>query len=548
MKRTTFLIAVCIMALTSAAQMAQATKDILKTNVNNITLWLDGKQMPGGWGVLYGDKVDPLSTRAKKIVFASDIDTLTFTLEKTWQSKDFTIVSTKGEKAPVRVTRISDNVFEDPNPELLKRTTNGLLSREQAEFDIDALVYTISEIHPDMFSVCKQEDFFRAVNKAKETLPDSVSTLELYRRIAPIVAMIGDGHTNLGFPHKDVFKKELKRMPLQVNVHSDKSVICRSSLDSIIPRGARIVSINGVNAEEMVNSMLPYVSGEKEPFRIARIDYDFPALRHALYPADSFKVVYLPAGEKKPREATYPATSIDEIVKRCPAVSRPNTKVPYSLTTDKKRNLAIMDFLSFDDKPRMEAFADSMFKELNKQRIDNLIIDLRQNGGGNSAVGDVLLRYISPVPFIQMEKGLVRISPLTRKLMRGGVMDLGFSFFEKKEDQYVKPLTQQEGHYDGHVYLLTSNITFSSASSFSWVFKECRMGTVIGEETGGMNVSYGDILVYRLPASRLTCTISYKRFWLFHADERSIHGTIPDIAVPAADALEAALKAIKSRK
>ena len=35
MKRTTFLIAVCIMALTAAAQMAQTTKDILKTNVNN---------------------------------------------------------------------------------------------------------------------------------------------------------------------------------------------------------------------------------------------------------------------------------------------------------------------------------------------------------------------------------------------------------------------------------------------------------------------------------------------------------------------------------
>ncbi len=92
--------------------------------------------------------------------------------------------------------------------------------------------------------------------------------------------------------------------------------------------------------------------------------------------------------------------------------------------------------------------------------------------------------------------------------------------------------------------MLTSNNTFSSASSFAWVFKECGVGPVVGEETGGMSVSYGDLLVYSMPVSGLSTTVSYKRFWLLHADERDIHGVIPDVSVKAPDALDTALEMI----
>lgn len=547
MNRLTSSIILCIVAIAAMAQTADTLKKTLKTNVSPVAVILDGKALDGGWNVLYGNDIDPLDTRAKEVVFASDIDTIRITLD-TWQSIDFTIESATGEKAPVRVTRISENIYENPDPRMLKRAPGGMLSRAQAEFDINALVYGLSEVHPNIFSVCRQEDFFRAVNKAIESLPDSISTMELYRKAAPIVAMIGDGHTNLVFPYKDVFTPELKRMPFWVDVLSDKSIVCRSSLDSIIPRGAKILSINGVDAVDMINSMLPYVAGEKEPFKLSRIDGSFSALRHMLYPADSFDIVYLPAGEKKPKTVTYPATPVDEVKRRSPTLPNTGTGKPYSFTIDKARNVAVMDFREFSGVSAMKTFADSMFRELRNQNIGNLIIDLRWNGGGNSAVGDVLLRYISPEPFVQMDKALVRISPLTRKLM--GAEDIApmFSFFEMTEDHYEQPLTEQEGHYNGNVYLLTSNKTFSSAGSFAWVFKECGIGKVIGEETGGMNVCYGDVLGYRLPVSKLYCSISFKRFWQFRADESDIHGTIPDVAVPASEAMDKALKMIKKKK
>lgn len=71
---------------------------------------------------------------------------------------------------------------------------------------------------------------------------------------------------------------------------------------------------------------------------------------------------------------------------------------------------------------------------------------------------------------------------------------------------------------------------------------------VIGEETGGMNVCYGEILGYALPVSKMVCGISYKRFWQMNAEEDDIHGAIPDIAVKAEDALDTALQYIKKHK
>ena len=56
---------------------------------------------------------------------------------------------------------------------------------------------------------------------------------------------------------------------------------------------------------------------------------------------------------------------------------------------------------------------------------------------------------------------------------------------------------------------------------------------------------YGDILMYPMPVSRMNTSISFKRFWQLRADENDIHGTIPDIAVPASDAMDAAMKLVR---
>lgn len=541
-----FIIPVTIITLISFMAMGQART--FHTGVNPVDLIIDGRPIAGGWRVTPEMNPDILETTASEVVFVSDKDTLVIDNLKEWDSFDFVMLTEKGDSAHVRVKRNAVNPFENPDPELLKIASSGKLSKKQAIFDIDALMYGLSQVHPDIFSVCKQEDLFRAVNHAKATLPDSVTPMQLYRLSAPVVAMIGDGHTSLDFPYNSVFTAELKRLPVFVNVLTDRSIICTTSLDSIIARGDRVLSVNGVSADSIINAMMPFVSGERPHFRISRIDAMFPALFQMLFASDNYEVEFQPAGSKKVLSHTFPATTWSEIKRRCPSTKTSTKHDSYSYTIDSINNVAVMDFRGFYGEKQMEQFTDSMFADLSAKNISNLIIDIRNNGGGNSGVGDVLLRYISPEPFMQMDKVLIRITPLTSKLMGEAGAEPMFIFQEADTAQYIKPRALQEGHYTGNVYLLTSNKTFSSAGSFAWAFKECGMGKVIGEETGGMNVCYGDILRYSLPISKLNAYISFKRFWQLRADENDIHGTLPDIQVPASEALDAAMKLVKKNK
>lgn len=520
---------------------------ILRTGINHIDIIIDGKRYEGGWTVMPQKNPDLLEAPVSEVIFISDVDTLAIDNLREWEARDFVILTAGGDSAHVRVRRTAANPYDNPDPELLTVAKSGKLSKAQAAFDIDALVNTLTQVHPDIFSVCRQVDFFTAVNKAKESLPDSVTPMELYQAAAPFVSMIGDGHTTLGFPG-GVFTPELKRLPVYFNVLTDGSLFCTSSLDSVIGRGDRVLAINGVSADSIIESMMPYVSGERRHFKMSEINMAFTALFQMLYAADEYQVEYQPKGGRKTLTHTFPATSWDEIKKRCPSTKSRKKFENYSYTVDSVNGIAVMDFRNFTDIDGMAQFADSMFRELAERNIPNLIIDIRNNGGGNSGVGDVLLSYLSPEPFVQMERMLVRTTPTTAKLMGRTDVTPQFVYFEADSTSYTLPRSLEDGHYTGNVYLLTSNTTFSSASAFAWTFKVCGMGKVIGEETGGMNVSYGDVLRYKLPISKIPAFMSYKRFWQFRADEDDIHGTIPDVALPAADALDTAIELAKKNK
>lgn len=424
-----------------------------------------------------------------------------------------------------------------------------LLSKEEAIADIDSLVYTLAEIHPDLFSVVSQKDFFMAVNRAKRNLPDSVTLLELYKNTAPLVAMIGDGHTSMDSPTDRVFTPDLKFCPVYFDVHPDKTLTCFVSIDSVIPKGDKILSINGVSADSLLNSMLPYVSGELESYKLYRLDFDFTLLLHMLLPAEEYDIEYFSKKENKTLRHKFPVATYAELRSRVPKRPGGVRKQPadYSYTIDSINHYAVMDFRRFKEPERMLHFADSMFRDLRSRKIDNLIIDIRNNPGGNSSVGDVLLWHLSPIPFTQFEKTLVKITPHTAKLLGWEGPQSQFILHETTSDDYIPPSKPEEGHYYGKVYLLTSTGTFSSASDFAWTFKETGSGTVIGEETGGVNVCFGDILRFQLPKSKLNVYVSYKRFWQMNADENDIHGTIPDIQVPASDAMKTAIKIITGK-
>lgn len=99
--------------------------------------------------------------------------------------------------------------------------------------------------------------------------------------------------------------------------------------------------------------------------------------------------------------------------------------------------------------------------------------------------------------------------------------------------------------FNKNVYVLVGPGTFSAAADFAAMVKDLKAATVVGEETGGLASSYGDVLSFILPNSKLQLGVSFKYFVRCGGfdDKR---GVIPDIAVqiPITDDTDQLVRAV----
>lgn len=432
------------------------------------------------------------------------------------------------------------------------------IGRSQAVADIDSLFYTLAEVHPNIHCNMPESILNDKIADIKANLQDSISTIGLYNAIAPVVAQIGDAHTTVALPYREVMIKAGKYIPVFPTIDSNTGrMLVKASVGNCVPYDSEILSINGISAGEMVEKMLTFVGGEREFFRLTMVDNNIMGLFHMLYASDEYTIIYREANSGSHSSGaelsiTLQAVEADKLnsglvlsPKIMKLMEEHGGNAPYTFRILKDKPVAVMNFDACMDVNGMQVFADSMFTTLRQQGTKDLIIDVRYNGGGNSNVGDVLLKYIAPKPFAQYGKSLVKVTPTTIALT-GNRYDQPLPDGGLREGAPAsrhEPLPEAQ-RFAGKVYLLTSHTTFSSAASFAWAFQEAGCGTVIGEETGGMSVHYGDVIGFTLPNSRLAVNVSHKRFWLPCADANDIHGVIPDIICPQDEALEAALKCI----
>ena len=419
------------------------------------------------------------------------------------------------------------------------------LSKEQMIADIDTLFSTIEQVHPDMYAVYPKQQLDNEIERVKSELEPNGDIFYLYKQIAPLVVKLGDGHTGVGCPSK-YLKNVPNLFPFSVKVtYPDRIVRVQNDYtqtQNTIPVGAQIISINNRQATDIVQDMMNYASGEKDFFKAEWLEGLFTPLIYILYGDTIFSIEYQFNQQKYSAHAK--GISFKERYENVQQTDNMSDKW-YSFSTLPDKNIGIIEFNSFNDLDKFKVFLDSTFQVLQKENIENLIIDIRKNSGGNSALGDELLQYISPVPFNQFGKSIVKYSDIVKQFYKT-YMNMEFSNpngIEIEEDELIE-LKEEHLRYRGNVYLLISHSSFSSAADFSWAFKYFKVGTIIGEETGGMVVCFGDIIHLELPHSKLFYCCSWKKFYGYGATDENIHGTFPDYEIEADKALDFAIDLI----
>jgi hypothetical protein len=213
------------------------------------------------------------------------------------------------------------------------------------------------------------------------------------------------------------------------------------------------------------------------------------------------------------------------------------------------------------------AFIDAAFARFGKAHARALLIDLRDNPGGDSSFSDPMVAWFATRPFRFASAFRIRVSPETvasnqARLASSGTPDGGVS--RRLAQAYAAPgatvefpvpeiAPRTDGHFDAPVFVLVNRHTYSNAVFVAALVQDYRFGIILGEETSDLASTLGAMETFALPHTG--ARVGYPKAELLRpSGERTRRGVVPDQRIdeplsadPAGDVLRAALATIRRR-
>lgn len=394
------------------------------------------------------------------------------------------------------------------NADRYSRSYDDVLSADEAMEDLEYAMKYLKKLHPAFYNGVPEtisQQYERV--KARIENCDSICVSDLAGEIETIFSILRDGHTYVRGNYAD--RRVLKYY--------------REWADA----GYEITAVNGISIEELLEQKSEYYSFEVTSWQMEWLSDDIATLAGIDY-----------LGFDVDEEVEYTLTAADgrTETKICywddfvtwdeyagiynldETETEENDFVSYEIDTEK--SIAILNLDECIYNSQYINCVREMFEKVKADKIENVVVDLRANGGGNSQVVSEFFRYLDIDSYGTASMGW-RLGFLYLKLGSGVAQN------EKQEDLL----------FDGSLYLLTSAGTFSSAMMFAEYVKDNKLGTIIGEAPGNNPNGYGEVVFFKLPESGLFMQISTKRF--YRADRECTDELVyPDIECDSDLAME----------
>ena len=413
-------------------------------------------------------------------------------------------------------------------------------SRMEIEQDLDFAFEKLTSIHPIFLEKEVLTNYQNRFLVIKESLNDSMTQKDVYLTLAPLFAFLNDGHTGILVPTNDrsqYNKAGGKAFPFFVKIENDSMYIsfyCGND-STLFNGGEQILEINGIDVTKMVSDMQLLYGGKSITIKQKSIADKFRFLISMCYGFDENYDLTIKNNQHEIQKMTIPGITSNEFRQNIKRRPKPTTKY-YDLIFDKEKNTAIIKIGTFGDLKGFCSFANSAFTEIRNNKVENLVIDVRNNGGGRSIVVDSLMNYITDKKYKQYQKIEVRISQELKERYKERYPERydwinSYAINELLVPEY--DLTKPKNNslrFQGNLFLLTNNSSYSAAATFAGLFKELRLGTIIGEETGGTISYFGDFWYMKTHNTGITFYVSPKQFIQFGGTDFN-RGVIPDYFV-----------------
>lgn len=363
----------------------------------------------------------------------------------------------------------------------------------------------LEEGHAGIYRYTPKEEMNRVFEAAEGLLNRRMDAYEFYRVLAPAVAAVKCGHTEVVLPPPLRPESNARDLLLPVDVRVlNGRVYVRHDFTNLSGRaeaieGKEILSVNGVPATRLVSTMLAATPGDGD-IRTSRqwsISGRFFAAR--LISLFGLKSPYDLTLRDGTRESGLRVNGVTSAKLREASAAqrlreqaaRPNAELKFM---DGGR-VAVMTIRSFTNSGvGLRTFYKEAFAGMQSRGTRALVLDLRDNGGGDDELGALLLSHLVERPFKYYADLVINaasfgfekhaVEPIS--LPPPGLMERGddgrLHFVGHPNMGLLRPSFPR---FTGKVFALMNGRSFSTTSEFLSRAHSLRRATFVGEEAGG---------------------------------------------------------------
>jgi hypothetical protein len=376
-----------------------------------------------------------------------------------------------------------------PAPRAQTTRDSAPLSQADWREDVRYFAKELPKRHKNLYHATTREQFERAVAELDAALP-SLQDHQIIVRLQQIAATVGDGHTGVHLP------SSFRIYPISLYQFGRDLRVVAAAKDHQGALGTRLVKVAGMGIDEVlarVRTCFPSAANENEwyvmgttPAFIVR-----PEVLHALGVVPDLGSAPFTFEDDQGRQVTLtinpialpapaggnvslglmPAAASQPLYRQKPGEPFWFTYLPDSQTT----------YVSFRKYGSLGAHAKALFAFIDGHPTKRLVIDMRQNGGGD--------------------------------------------FFEGRKHM-IAPLKQRPAlNQKGRLFVVIGRNTFSAAMANAVDFRNETNAILVGEPIGERPNSYSENDEMTLPHSRVVVSYSTKYYKFVEED---VPAVMPD--------------------
>lgn len=501
-----------------------------------------------------------------------------------------------GEKVePIRETIIFDkdslNFLKETrtpwqfrNQMIFKRTNENILAKKvwqptQLKEDFGVFRKILTAIHPGIYRYQTPESLEKLFVEYESKLNNALTENEFVKLISQFTNQIYCGHTYVNPYNQDGLVRERlfngkTYLPFYFRIIDGKFIITENGSTNNLSKGSEIKKINGISTKDIIKNLLTVTKADGTnnfAHRLQSIELPrFEAERYALFDwyfplffplrDESFTLEATDFATKKKSKFQIPAMTKEERTKE---MAKRYGKSPtyddgwkFEIQENSIGYLKIDNSITWRLKTiKFKEFLAGAFANLREKNIKHLVIDLRENGGGDTDVGFELARYLAKKnsPEYLAEKRFVRnISPqkdlakyldtyseelkstlqngISQNLYKKSAKDYYEILPNESNDNYPRVLPY-ENSFRGNTYIISDSSNASATFQFLNYVKENKLAKIIGQETGGnkQGINGGNYFFLRLPNSKIEIDIPV--FFISPITAKKDESVIPDVLV-----------------